>query len=35
MEATDQGAAIDSHMRETPIVESGDQFTSYITPLVQ
>ena len=35
MEATDQGAAIDSHMGENPIVESGDQFSSYVTPLVQ
>ena len=35
MEATDQGAATDSHVREYPIVESGDQFHSYVTPLVQ
>ena len=35
MEATDQGAATDSRMGENPVVESGVQFASYITPLVQ
>ena len=35
MEATNQGAATDSHMGENPVVESGDQFSSYVTPLLQ
>ena len=35
MESTDQGAAAASHTEENPVVESGDQFASYITPLVQ
>ena len=35
MEAIDQGPATDPHMGENPVVESGDQFTSYVTPLVQ
>ena len=35
MEAIDQGAATDSHVGGIPVVESGEQFTSYINPLVQ
>ena len=35
MEATDQGATTTSHVEENLVVESQDQFTSYITPLVQ
>ena len=35
MEATGQGAATTSHVEENIVVESGDQFTSYINPLVQ
>ena len=35
MEATDQGAATDSHMGENLVIESGYQFASYVTPLVQ
>ena len=35
MEATNQGATTDSHVEGILVVESGDQFTSYVTPLVQ
>ena len=35
MEAIDQGAATTSHEEENIVVESGDQFTYYINPLVQ
>ena len=35
MEAIDQGSATDSHVEGIPIVESEDQFASYINPLVQ
>ena len=35
MEAIDQGAATTSHQEENIIVESGDQFTSYINTLDQ
>ena len=35
MEATDQGATTTSHVEENLVVESGDQFSSYVTPLVQ
>ena len=35
MEATDQGAATDSHVGGIPIVDSGEQFNYYINPLVQ
>ena len=35
MEAIDQGAATSSHEEENIVVESGDQFTSYINPLAQ
>ena len=35
MEATNQGTTTDSRMGENLVVESGDQFTSYVTPLVQ
>ena len=35
MEATDQGAATNSHIIENPVVEIGDQFTSCVYPLVQ
>ena len=35
MEAIDQGATTDSHEEENIVGESGDQFTSYITPLFQ
>ena len=34
MEAIDQGVATSSHEEENIVVESGDQFTSYINPLV-
>ena len=33
MEAKAKGGATDSHMGENPVVESGDQFAFYITPL--
>ena len=35
MEATDNGAATNSRVGENPVVESGYQFASYVTPLVQ
>ena len=35
MEATDQGATSTSQVEEKLDVESRDQFTSYVTPLVQ
>ena len=35
MEATDQGDTTTSHVEENLVVESGDQFASYVTPLVQ
>ena len=35
MEAIDQGAATTSHQEENIVVESGDQFTSYVNPLAQ
>ena len=35
MESIDQGAATTSHEEENIVVESGDQFTSYINSLVQ
>ena len=35
MESTDQGDATDSHVGGIPVPESGEQFTSYINPLVQ
>ena len=35
MEAIDQGATIDSRIGEYPVVESGDRFAYYVTPLVQ
>ena len=35
MESIDQGATTTSHQEENIVVESGDQFTSYINPLVQ
>ena len=35
MEATDQGTTTTSHVEENLVVESGDQFASHITPLVQ
>ena len=35
MEAIDQGAATSSHEEENLVVESGNQFTSYINPLAQ
>ena len=35
MEAIDQGVATTSHEEENIVVESGDQFNSYINPLVQ
>ena len=35
MEAIDQGATTSSHEEENIVVESGEQFTSYINPLVQ
>ena len=35
MEATDKGPTTTSHVEENLVVEGGDQFTSYINPLVQ
>ena len=35
MEAIDQGATTSSQEEENIVVESGDQFTSYINPLAQ
>ena len=35
MESIDQGDTTTSHKEENIVVESGDQFTSYINPLVQ
>ena len=35
MEAIDQGVTTSSHEEENMVVESGDQFTSYINPLAQ
>ena len=35
MEATDQGVATNSHVEGSPVVESGEQFTAYVNPLVQ
>ena len=34
MEATNQGAITTSHVEENMVVEIGDQFASYVTPLV-
>ena len=34
-EAIDQGVATNSHEEENIVVESGDEFTSYINPLAQ
>ena len=35
MESIDQGAVTSSLRGENPVVERGDQFASYVTPLVQ
>ena len=35
MEATDQGAIIESHVEGSTIVESGEKFMAYVDPLVQ
>ena len=35
MEAIDQGAATDSHVEGSPVVESREQFAAYVNPLVQ
>ena len=35
MEATDQGAATDCHVEGSPVVESGEQFTTYTNPLIE
>ena len=35
MESIDQGGTNSFHEEENIVVESGDQFTSYINPLVQ
>ena len=35
MEATDQGVVTDSHVEGIPIVEGGEQFTTYTNPLVE
>ena len=35
MEAIDQGATTISHVEGSPVVESEEQFTAYINPLVQ
>ena len=33
MEAIDQGVATDSYMEENPVVEVGEEFTTYDNPL--
>ena len=35
MEATDQGAATDSLLEGSTVMESREQFTAYVNPLVQ
>ena len=35
MEATNQGATTNSHLEGSPVVDSGEQFTAYVNPLVQ
>ena len=35
MESTDQGDATGSHVEGSPVVEGGEQFTSYDNPLVE
>ena len=35
MESIDQGATTTSHQEENIVVESGDQFNSYVNPLAQ
>ena len=35
MEVTDQEAASESHVEGSPVVESIEQFTAYVNPLVQ
>ena len=35
METTNQGAATDSHVEGSTVMERGEQFTAYINPLVQ
>ena len=35
MESIDQGVATESHVEGITVVESGEQFTSYVNPLVQ
>ena len=35
MESTDQGATVDSHVEENPVVEVGEEFTTYDNPLVE
>ena len=35
MEATYQGVATNSHVEGSLVVEGGEQFTSYINPLVE
>ena len=34
MESTDQGAGTNSQVEGSLVVESGEQFTSYVNPLV-
>ena len=35
MEATDQGAATNSHVAGSPVMDSRENFTTYVNPLVQ
>ena len=35
MEATNQGVVVDSHVEENPVVEVGEEFTTYDNPLVE
>ena len=35
MESTEQGATTDSHVEGNPVVEDGEEFTTYDNPLVE
>ena len=35
MEATNKGVTVDSHVQENPIVEVGEEFTTYENSLVE
>ena len=35
MEAIDQGVTADSHVEGNPVVEVGEEFTTYDNPLVE